>query len=766
MGTLQVIFFGGLELWRSGRRQRGFESAKTAALFSYLLLHRGRRFPREHLAALLWPDAAPQAGRANLRQALHNIRETMPRGRGHDWIPSDATSVGFSSTADVWVDCEEFDQLLRSHQGETTGPQALARAVGLYRGDLLDGLVVRDSEPFELWLVTEQERFRRAALDGLRRLVKLYMLRGEYRLGIEYATRLVELDPLSEADHRLLMRLYSFAGERSAAMVHYRNLEALLQKELDIAPQQETTRLFEEIASGAVVGSPPRPRLLRRPVVPFVGRRAVWEQLAECWRKVHGGGSQITLVEGEEGLGKTRLIRSFLDDLSAREQLTVVPGRFPQYWPHRPYEPLGYMVEQLLAHLPGGRESLVRQISEVGRWAISTLRSLDAPEGAMAGGRLCPRDALAEGLAELMRGYVGARDTGSTGRPVVLFFDDLEHAGPSALRLLSDVIGRLAQAPVWVVAACSPLAYAEPTEGVGGFPSSTNPRPVPIEMKRLAAEEILEIVRGLVETRDVDVLSHVLIHSSDGLPLAVVLLVNTLWDEGVLQPVPGRASSWRVANRQVLTDLGALSVPELVLRRLAGLPPSARRLASLAAVAADEFDAHLLAQAEGEVSAVVDAGIEVLMERWFIRQSPTQWATSGLQAGATMWGAGARSLRLDFDHPLIRRAIVLSLPERRRRLLHTLLAAALRQQEGAWEGKLAYHYAGAEAWLEAAQFALTAAERALAVGADEDAARTLRFTQRWARLAAERKDGLRSSGAWKAVEKRLEDVERRLRRDL
>ncbi len=753
---MQVLLFGGLELWANGRRRRGFESIKTAAAFSYLLLHRGRSFSREHLAALLWPEADERAARANIRQALYNIRTTMPRGRGNDWVLADRESVEFSSTAEIWVDCEVFEELVNTREGETASSHALARAAGLYRGDLLAGLGVRDSEPFEQWLGTEQARFRRAALDGLRRLVAIYERRGEYRLGIQYASKLVELDPLSEAGQRALMRLLDFAGERSRAMVHYRDFDALLRQELGVAPQQATTRLFEEIAARGAVSSPPRAGALCRPVVPFVGRRAVWAELAECWRVVTGGASQITLVEGEDGVGKTRLVRSFLDDLSAREQVTIVPGRCPSYWPHEPYGPLGGMIEQLMALAPRGREPFLQQISEGGREAISALVSAGAHRQAIGQAHVRRADAVAHGLAEILRCYANGRTTGSTGHPIVLFVDDAENAGPSLLRLLRDAIRLVGQSPVWVIAACNPVVYAEPTSGFDVLYSIADSRPVRIQVRRLAAEAIEEIARGLVEDRDVDTLSRVLSRSTDGLPLNVVLLVNTFWDEGVLQTAPHRTGCWRLTSEQALHDIALLTPLELVLRRLASLPPSARRLASLAAVAVEGSDAQLLARAEGETQEVVESAIEVLMERWFLRQTPSQWATDGLQAGASMWGAGARCLRLDFDHHLVRRAVLHSLQPSRRRVLHALLAAAMRQLEGAWEGALAYHYAGAMNWLDAAQFGLASIDRALAAGAAEDAARTVRFARRLMRLAADGQGGCLTSDEWKVVGKRLE----------
>ena len=75
---LRVMLLGGFEVWHDGRLQRGFESQKVRALLAYLLLNRGRSFSRDTLATFFWPDRDDEAARRNLRQALYNLRESLP----------------------------------------------------------------------------------------------------------------------------------------------------------------------------------------------------------------------------------------------------------------------------------------------------------------------------------------------------------------------------------------------------------------------------------------------------------------------------------------------------------------------------------------------------------------------------------------------------------------------------------------------------------------------------------------------------------------
>lgn len=759
MTALQVVLFGGLELWSRGRRRPGFESQKTAALFAYLILHRGKRFSREHLAALLWPETEEGAARANLRQALYNLRSTLPRGKAAAWILADRDGVAFARIADVWVDCEEFEELFSLEDASRAPTHALLRAAELYRGDLLAGLAIRGSEPFEAWLLSEQERLRRLALEGLERLVEIYSQRGEYRLGIKYAAKLVELDPFSESGHRALMLLYGFAGERSRAMVHYRQLAKLLKSELGISPQPETRRVYERIASEIAVRKD-RPALIGRfPAIPLVGRKEALAQLEEAWWLVSAGNPLVTVVEGEEGVGKSRLVRSFLDSLSSRQSGVVLTARFPSRWPQDPFEPLKGLLSQMLARQPGDRAAACQRLSAQGKAVLAALYP-ECLGGTWRPERLGePGSFMGPGFAEVVRWFVSAGNWTSDRPPLVLFLDDADHAGPSTLRLLGEVIRDLGGVPVWLVVTCSSASATGLARAlrprVGDVPSGYSS----LRVGRLTGGDVDEIARELVDGGDVSNFSRVLAHASSGLPLAIVTLINTLCDEGVLQVGGEGSRRWRLSSRRELTALAQLSVPELVLRRLNNLSPSVRRVAALAAVAVEDFDAELLARAEGELPEVIQVGIETLIDRWLIRLTPNQWASGGLEAGRQLWQSGARKLRFDFDHPVIGRAILYSLHPGRRRVLHALLAQVLRQDESAPLGGLAFHHGGAGNWLEAVATAAGVMEQALELGATEDAAHTMQLVRRWIQVAKSERPDLGGLAEWRSVLARVAAIE-------
>jgi len=166
---------------------------KAQALLAYLAVRPGQAHPRDKLAALLWGNTSDAHARDSLRHTLAALRKALPART----LVTEGAPVALNPGA-VQVDVATFEQ------GVGTGtPEALERAVSVYRGDLLEGLAV--SEPgFEEWLLAERERLRELALEALARLLAHQTKAETTERAIQTAVRLLALDPLQEAVHRAL----------------------------------------------------------------------------------------------------------------------------------------------------------------------------------------------------------------------------------------------------------------------------------------------------------------------------------------------------------------------------------------------------------------------------------------------------------------------------------------------------------------------------------------------------------------------------------
>jgi DNA-binding SARP family transcriptional activator len=125
----------------------------------------------------------------------------------------------------------------------------LKEAVGLYRGDFLEGFATTEGE----WALVRQEELRRSYQDALQDLGVLLFTEGSYSEAAEAYRKIIALDRYSEAAHRELMRCEVASGERGRALRHYRSLVELLGAELGSSPAPETVALYEAVLRGEEV---------------------------------------------------------------------------------------------------------------------------------------------------------------------------------------------------------------------------------------------------------------------------------------------------------------------------------------------------------------------------------------------------------------------------------------------------------------------------------------------------------------------------------
>lgn len=293
---------------------------KAVALLAYLAVAGGRHH-REALAALFWPDLGPPRAQAGLRQALWALNNAL--GPGH--LVSDRQGVALSGS-ELELDVAAFRAQLAAARRDPDNLESLRAAVALYRGDLLDGLELRDSAPFAEWRFLEAEALRRELATALELLAERLTRSGAHEEAVAAARRWVALDPLHEPAHRALMRCYDAAGQRSAAMRQYEECARVLAAELGAAPETATQALYAAIRAGRQERSPDgvsaaagAASLARLPVpaTPFVGRA---DELAQIARLLSEPACRLLTLLGPGGIGKTRL---------AIEAAGRLAGQFP-----------------------------------------------------------------------------------------------------------------------------------------------------------------------------------------------------------------------------------------------------------------------------------------------------------------------------------------------------------------------------------------------------------------------------------------------------
>lgn len=293
---LELLLLGGMEIRLDGAPLTAFISVKAPALLAYLAVV-GRPVQRDLLATLFWGEMGDADAKNNLRQALTNLRKTCD-----PFLEITRDSASMRAGADYWLDVAEFVRAVRTASKlapvERIAP--LAEATAHYRGDLLEGVVLRDAPDFEEWLVAQRARLRELMLNALHDLVGLQMVEGRFPEAIDGATRLLALDPWREEAHRQLMLALARTGQRSAALAQFEQCRRIMREVFDVEPTDETAELAAQIKA-ALHG--PRHNL-SAPINEFVGRVP---ELRTLRRLLADPVVRLITLTGPGGIGKTRL---------------------------------------------------------------------------------------------------------------------------------------------------------------------------------------------------------------------------------------------------------------------------------------------------------------------------------------------------------------------------------------------------------------------------------------------------------------------------
>src|SRR5262249_41610740 len=182
MTSLELVLLGGFQA-RAAGQGIDVSGRKERALLAVLAMPPGEPRSRDKLAGLLWSDRGDKQARDSLKQAILKLRKSLDCVQPSPLL-ADRESVTLDGEA-VTVDVAEFEQLI----GEGT-IESLARATALYRGDLLDGLDLRDAA-FDEWLLMERQRLRELAREALAGLLDRHMASGAHDQAAAAARRLL-----------------------------------------------------------------------------------------------------------------------------------------------------------------------------------------------------------------------------------------------------------------------------------------------------------------------------------------------------------------------------------------------------------------------------------------------------------------------------------------------------------------------------------------------------------------------------------------------
>lgn len=696
-----------------------------------LLLALGGSLQRARVGALLWPQLDESSARRNLRRELARLRELGAA----DIVAAQGDALGLAPG--VAIDLRAFEADLQA--------QAPEDALRRWRGALADGLVLPDAPEFEDWLTLQRERWWHLRAQALEASAADCERRGDLAAALVRVQALLEQHPLQEQRHRDAMRLLAALGQREAALAQYERCRGLLRDELGLAPMAQTELLvaqlrgsaMADLAGPAVIDARPAPAgpvrgagapTLLPEQMPFVGRSDEVQALEDAWRT----GCSL-LIEGEAGIGKTRLS---IDFVAAHGPHAVVSCRPSDRTV--PYAAFTRAIRAMAGPSParealpaGVADDLARLLPEWGP-APAPLRN-DAERARFI-------EACIEGWRALAEENFDAvvlddwHHADAASRELLVRIAERRHdqrrragpevrvGGPVAPTQLTGMgvgarevfvyraegdLAELAQRAELAgdaeVAAADEPARSSIGRVTAVAPLTGSAPALRLRLGRLAPEALLHLVQQLSGVAVPQRFTQRLLGATAGNPFFVAETLRHWFERGLL--TTDDAGRWRTPFDAGTLDYAELPLPgsvyATVLERVQRLSAAGRRVLEAAAMAGERFTPALLAPAcaLSELDAVI--AIDAAVQAQLLREH---------EAGG-----------FAFMHDLVQQAIDSALAPQRRRLVHRRLALAA-EATGAAPATTALHHEASGELSRAVPFRLRAGDEAQRLHAWREAA--------------------------------------------
>lgn len=494
-------------------------SVKKFALLFYLGITTDRPTPRSILIDLLFPDLADKNAQHALRELIYQLRQMGAR------IEATADGLRLDEHA-VRIDWSEVVQAVPS--------AAHLRAI---EGGFMPGYAPDHSEAYSDWF----EGIRAKAISSLsgRLVTHLSTLKraGDWHHAALAASACLALDPLNESATLARAEMLAISGRKATALAVLDRYNAEVGE--DSPPLQLPIAALRRRISE-------RPSTEYRAIStwPQIGREVEMERLSAALDEVRAGHTRLIVIQGEPGIGKTRLIQEF----SEATRLSPTLVEVQRLHPNDERRPMGLFVD--LA------PQLLRAPGAIG-CAPESLSILNALGGFSKDDTLKRLTRHEDVSAAVVRAISDAVDAICVERTMCLIVEDCQWLDPMSRRVLAGLTHTQTQRRLMVI-----LTTRSP-EDLTSFAGTQS-----ISLGMLGADATSALAQEIFASfhRDIDdELRTWMSQACGGNPFFLAVIAEHYMETGRRFSVPP-------------------SVNELVAKRIAGVSPDSLQVLRVAAL--------------------------------------------------------------------------------------------------------------------------------------------------------------------------------------
>ena len=610
MNLIQVKLFATPTITQNGENVF-LPFRKAEALFYYLLVH--RQATREELVGLLWPEAGEETARKNLRHAMYKIRKAFD---AEVIISPQKSTVMLNPQIPIETDLKAF------LEDPVSGYK-------VYRGEFLQGFYLKDENCFEEWMLFKREQYRDQYSAMLYRLLEDHLNKGLLEEAEHFSKLVIAADPFDERAYRFLMQIYERQGSFHKALELYRKLTEQLWRELGIAPDQETTALYEQITAMKRTSDKPQEDF-------FYGRYGEIKALNQAYHQFAAseGGKSVILL-GEAGVGKTKLKSHFVKSLRG-EDLVILEANCYQAEERdylKPWQSIfGKLSESIVQkgiHIPAYWQNILAYlfpafVAEKGEIRLNPVEQIDRLKFQVA-------EEAVLGILKLI----------AQKHKLILVFEDIQWMDPMSLSLLTSILLHKDSSPIWLLGTCRNCYGKDVDRFITAM--SQIQQIEKIQVPRFTKLEVEEFMgRCLPAQMMTDTLKERVYQETEGNAFFLVEYLNTIRGKGNPEQMSAK-------------------IQDVLKSRLLDLSEEGMKLLNIASLFFDKVSLNTLKLLSGKDEMEIIDLVEALQDKYILTDT------------------GEEEIAFAFTHQKLREFIYLQLSPARRKILHGKVAHLLEQ---------------------------------------------------------------------------------------
>ncbi len=244
---LNIKLLGHTTITYKGKNITNDFSRKNIALLFLLIVNDKKYVTRDKIALYLWPESNEESSKYNVRYNLWMLSKSLPKdSKGNELIIIDKNSCTINN--DYNYECDLLS-IMNCNVNDDNIDLLSSIVDSSFSGDVMEGWFINHCYEFNELILLYRMQLERKQLEILEKLSISYFTKQKYDKVLNTLKKAEIFDSTSETVAAGIMKAYCVTNDRVSGINYYKDFEARLWKDLQILPNEELQKMYENLAS-------------------------------------------------------------------------------------------------------------------------------------------------------------------------------------------------------------------------------------------------------------------------------------------------------------------------------------------------------------------------------------------------------------------------------------------------------------------------------------------------------------------------------------